>query len=106
MTAGIALPEENIEPICYNYDGDDHYDGDDPVNYVLSLNMKRRHLTLAQKKETRFDGCTTCTKTMILAPALAAPPNVIGAPVSDLIDLVSVFGGTALDASTAAVVAR
>jgi len=37
--------EENIEPRF------DDYAGDDPFGFVRSLNLSRRHLTLAQKRE-------------------------------------------------------
>jgi hypothetical protein len=37
--------EENIEPRFYDYEGED------PFGLVRSLNLSRRHLTLAQKKE-------------------------------------------------------
>src|SRR5215831_14924170 len=37
--------EENIELKFVDYDGDD------PLGFVASLNLKRRHLTLAQKNE-------------------------------------------------------
>jgi hypothetical protein len=37
--------EENIEPRF------EEYTGDDPFGFVRSLNLSRRHLTLAQKKE-------------------------------------------------------
>jgi len=49
--------EENIEPRFYDYEGDN------PIEYVLSLNLRGRYLTLAEKER----GCAEDPRTGAVA---------------------------------------